>query len=101
MQEQEYQKLKHYAKAGKHYKERSKVMKHKLWDALKQVEKAEEDKNNTIATFENELWRVWEMNMCGDKLRLCKIHVKQIMHSIANLGFLNTSAVIGKEFESM
>lgn len=39
--------------------------------------------------------------MCGDKLRLCKIHVKQIIHSIANLGFLNTSAVIGWEFDTM
>ena len=76
MQEQEYQKLKHYAKAGKHYKERSKAMKHKLRDALKQVEKAEEDKKSTVLAYEEEMQRIQEQNMCGDKLRLCKIHVK-------------------------
>ena len=76
-------------------------MSHKLKDALKAAEKAEEDKKTTITMYEKEMQRLQIQNMCGDKLRLCKIHVKQIMHAVANLGFLNTSAVIGREFTTI
>lgn len=33
-------------------------MKHKLWDALKQVEKAEEDKKSTVLAYEAEMQRI-------------------------------------------
>lgn len=54
-QDEEFTKLKSYAKAGKHYKERSKQMKSKLQEALDMIEKLEKDKNETVAHYRLEV----------------------------------------------
>ena len=90
-QENEYKKMKAYAKAGKHYKERAKTIKSKLNEAVDEMTRMETKFMTQIEQYKERLRSLHDnsVGISKDKQWLCVFHVRTVQHAVDNLWILH------------
>lgn len=101
IEDTEIEKLRGYAKAGKHYKDKSRSLKKKLEEATVALKTKEAEHKIVINEYQAKMTEYLTLSQLKEKTQLCKFHIKTILDSVTTLSFLNTTPQTKTEFSTI